>query len=796
MGFARSSVLQLNDKICMIIRRITTGRKIVLFLLPFVIMSCTNRYKGEMKRANDFLQTLDGTFFPLICSYDANRLAASYLFDDAVMNIGDSVKWKIEMESNAVQGEAGATDFSAKFILEKGTMPAAGAALKFDFLKWDTANYVFAPAAVYNGNRYRVLPIGYPPYIYDEKERPLDMPVTITNVPHLNLDGTPARIEMLTSNCTTPLFGFYDKQRHRGFFLLTTQDTIHGNHGFTIEENPQEGRASFVVSSPGVREKRYVMCGSVASDDHAADLTKGDTIRFDFRLYNFEAANLMAYFDKFLSIRKGLSGENEYLNRAPFSSTSAVILDHHDKTKWYEDKKYGYICNRPEGNSPFGHLQLGWNGAPVYSLSQLIETTPERERRIARTFDAIRAMQGESGLFYGMFRHGELLGDNFNDMATKPEIAMIRRTGLTLYYGLQTLDLWRLRGKSDAINQEWEEMFRKTADGLVRLWNNYHQFGQHVNAETGEITTNNSSAGAICIAALAYASQYFGEEEYLKTAEAAGAFYYERDLKNGYVGGGPAEILQCPDSESSAELTESFVALYEITRDEKWLQPARDAAAMFSSWVVSYDYTFPEGSDMRRIDAKSTGSVWASVQNEHSAPGIYVMSGDFLFKLYRATGDERYLELGKDIAHNVVQYVTTSDNPLGIEAAPGSVTERVNISDWEGAGDVGRVPKNDSNMAWENVALLSMLQNPGIYLQTDTKRCYVFDHVNATVTTADDGNVITLEIENPTNQDANVALCIETSVEARSRSLGWNACESWRKVSVAARSTKQIKIHP
>lgn len=40
---------------------------------------------------------------------------------------------------------------------------------------------------------------------------------------------------------------------------------------------------------------------------------------------------------------------------------------------------------------------------------------------------------------------------------------------------------------------------------------------------------------------------------------------------------------------------------------------------------------------------------------------ILSYEGDFLLKIFRQTGDRRYLELCKDISHNVIQYVNTKN---------------------------------------------------------------------------------------------------------------------------------------
>lgn len=762
----------------------------IFLLLMILIASCCTEHTDQI---NQFLKTLDGNVTIKVNRYDGNVIEKSFVLEKSKIITDDHSEWDIKTKTLTDKNNPDALEIEVQFELKEGSMESSGVAIEFNFSNWDTQNYIMAPAAVYNGNRFKVLPVSYPPYIYDAKDKPLDMPVTITNVPHLNIDGTPAKIEMLTSNCATPMLSFYNKAAGRGFIMLTTQDTNLGNSGLTIVENPEAGSASFVLTAPGIREKQYVMTDLISSDDKAPQLEKGALITLRLRVYNFEAFDMQAFYDKIFEVRKDLSGQNEYRNIAPFSNISSTILDHHDKTKWFENGKFAYICNGPGSDSPFGHIQIGWSGIPVYAFPQVIVETSERTKRVCKSLDAITYMQVKTGLFYGMFKKGELFGDNFDEMAINRSIVMMRRNGLAIYYGLQELELMRLHGHGNLIKPVWEEMFRKASDALVNVWKQYGQFGQFIDAETGIMEINNSTGGAINIAALAFASQYFKNPEYLKVAEAAGDFYFQRDLNHGYAGGGPAEILQCPDSESAAELAESYVVLYELTKEKKWLEMTKFATTLFSTWVVSYDYKFPTGCDLERIGANVTGSVWASVQNEHSAPGIYILSGDFMLKLFRATGDMRYAELLKDIVHNVVQYVTTEDNPLGRGSVPGSVSERVNLSDWEGKNSIGMVGAGDSNMAWETVALLSILQNPGIYIQTDTKKCIVFDHVLANITDSHaDG--LTLEIENPTKHDAQVSILAETSDKSKNP-LGWYGFTKWPKIPVKAGEKIKVTVN-
>lgn len=733
-------------------------------------------------------------FQPEVLIYEGNKAVATYALGGNELCSDSAGTWNVRMDKAKLKDNA--TDYSLTFTMKEGQIQSGGVGVEFSFPEWKTENYLFAPAAMYNGNRFRILPIGYPPFIYDPKDRPLDMPVTTTNVPHLNQDGTEGKIELMTNSCSTPLVGFYDKSVKRGFFLLTQQDTILGNNSFTIHEIPERKQLTIAMRSPGVREHRYSMCNADnPSNDKGIPLEEGQQIKMSFRVYDFPCSSLMAYFDKFLSIRKALSSQNEYRCLEPFSSVANTIFEHHFRDNWFENEEFGYVCNKPNGEVYFGHLQVGWNVVPGYSLLQLMDRNPDRHqeilRRVARTFDSIKYMQAKSGLFYGIMRRGELIGDNFMDAFQERDVAMVVRTSMPLYFLLQCLDFMKADGVP--VDPSWEDMCRKAADGLVNLFERYGEFGQMIKAETGEMYTPNSTNGALCIGALAYASKYFGEPRYMALAERAGQYYYDKHLSQGYVGGGPAEILQAPDSEASAQLCESYTALYELTGDEKWLRYACDAAAYFSTWVVSYDYRFPDSSRMHQMGTKAAGSVWASIQNEHSAPGIYVVSGDCLLKLYRATGDTRYLELLRDIAHNVVQYVHTDGNPIQPHGKNGYVTERVNIGDWEGYGGIGGVLDCDSNQSWEHVTLFHIIETPGIYVRPDKGEICVFDHVNARIVSSDDSGV-TLEISNPTYRDGDVSVLAETSDYARKTPLGWNAFRTWPRVHVPSGETVTVTI--
>ena len=144
-------------------------------------------------------------------------------------------------------------------------------------------------------------------------------------------------------------------------------------------------------------------------------------------------------------------------------------------------------------------------------------------------------------------------------------------------------------------------------------------------------------------------------------------------------------------------MVESMVLLYEATHDKRWLKYATDSLHLLSSWVMTYSYRFPKDSEFARLNINTVGSVFANAQNKHSAPGLCSASGDAIYKIYKYTKNEKYLEFLRDIVLFIPQCVSTEDRPIfSWDKTPkqlgnGWICERVNTSDWEGSDCIGGV---------------------------------------------------------------------------------------------------------
>lgn len=554
-------------------------------------------------------------------------------------------------------------------------------------------NYVFIPACCYAGNQFSVLKYSYPPMfrLHDAK---IDMPVTISDVPRLEPDGS-GKIEVSTGDAAVPCIGVFSASEKRGILVFTAQELYGRNIGLAYESG------DIRLTWPARREKNYRMCNTFSNETEWID----EPAEIPYKILDFSCETLAQFFRVFFENRKIMGLDCTRPAVLPFDRQFEIQRKKFNEMNW--DEKLGIYMVGTD-RTRYQVWQPGWTGGtlsgyPLMKLGGELET----ERQI-RTLRFLFSTQTESGFFPGIVdMEGNAFGDGFGVEGTD-NWHLIRKSSDVLYFLFKHFRL--MKERDIEIPAEFIEGAKKTADGFVKLFRTYGQFGHFVDVNTGEICVGGSTSAGIAPAGLAEAYRFFGDSEYLRTAEESAEYYYRTSLNKGYTTGGPGEMLQCVDSESAFGLLESYVVLYEVTGAKKWLEYARENAHYCSSWVVSYNYRFPETSEFGRQGMKTVGTVFANLQNKHSAPGICTLSGDSLYKLWKWTGDPLYLELVKDIALTIGQYMSTDEKPIydwdisredresgdpahidAYRLPQGFINERVNMSDWEGGRCIGGV---------------------------------------------------------------------------------------------------------
>lgn len=544
----------------------------------------------------------------------------------------------------------------------------------------DTTEYVLFPACAYNGNKFNVLKRNYPP-MFKVEEADVNIETTITDVPRLNKDGS-GKIQVTTGDVSVPCVCVFNKKTNKATYVYTVQEIDGENIGLAYETG------KITLTYPAYREEIYRWPFMRKNTEEYVDLDA----EIPYKVIETDCTSMEEFYEIYFENRKIMG----------LDDTRPVVLSDEEQ---FEIQRNKFNSKNWTGKyydvNALGTWAPGWIGGGMSSFALMkLGGELEKERAI-KTLEHMYENQAPCGLFYGF---NDKKSDGHGEPGTE-KWAFIRKSGDALYFSFKHFELM------DEIPEAFIKGSKKLADYFVWLWEKYGQFGQFIDCDTGEIVVGNSTAGAIIPAALVKAYEFFGDEKYLSVAKESAEFMYKRDALCGYTTGGPGEILQGPDSESAAALLESMAMLYEVTKEEKFLSYSIYMAHFVSSWVVSYNYKFTKESEFYRLDMKTVGSVFANVQNKHSAPGFCTLSGVSLYKLYKWTNNELYKELYEDITLTVSQYMSTEKRPIISWDVPldasllnddsirvereklpeGYICERVNMSDWESKRCIGGV---------------------------------------------------------------------------------------------------------
>lgn len=709
--------------------------------------------------------------FSFNCDFDSFHKLDRRLF------VTDSGEWEVKISRSAYPKMQGAEDVEFIFKLLKGKESDASISVSLCFEQWDKSGYVLFPAAVYNGNRFDWRRIAYSPKLNDIRDIGPQKPTIISDVPRLNIKEGPSCIQERSGSMSIPCIGTYDGKK---VFLLTTEQANQwGDFGMNFEEK-RNGGCEITLLSPLVRERyKYEIADNmVATPDVPANFSEGDEVKFNFRIYSKQASELQALFNHFFEIRQDYC-EFEPKPMYPFSECYTTIENKFNEQNFVPEWGYYAIGMRENFLQDW---QIGWTGGMITTYPLLYSQNKQTVERVISNFDWLfPAGISPSGFFWDSGEKGNRWygGDIRRPMTANWHL--IRKSGDALYYIFKQFDL--MRQKEIQIKESWISGAKTVTEAFVNLYKQFGQFGQFVDSQTGEVVVGGSTSGGIVPAALAFASVYFNNPEYLSIAEQSAEKMYEEYISKGISCGGPGDAMQNPDSESWYAMLESFMVIYEQTNNEKWLRYAIETAHQFSTWVMAYDYQFPDDCLFGQLKMQTTGAVFANTQNKHGSPGICTHSGIALLRLYRATRNSAYLQLLSQISKCIPQYMSHKNRIVG-GMPVGWINERISTTDWfEG---IGEIPKGST---WaETAMLLSAVELPSIYVDLDRNQHYVFDHLEVQRI-----NKNVLKITNPSAYPAKVKIYAENSTEMH-QSWNNNALYHVNIINLKAGESKNVKL--
>ena len=144
-----------------------------------------------------------------------------------------------------------------------------------------------------------------------------------------------------------------------------------------------------------------------------------------------------------------------------------------------------------------------------------------------------------------------------------------------------------------------------------------------------------NTAEAFFVSPLCQAYRLFGDADFQRAAVKAGEHYAKRHLEMGEPYWGGTLDANCEDKEGAWAGFQAFLALYELTREPRYLDWAAHAMDVTLSYTVLWDLDLPAGR-LRDHGLKTRGWTIVSAQNQHLdvfgvmyTPEIWRM-GDYL----------------------------------------------------------------------------------------------------------------------------------------------------------------------
>ncbi len=732
---------------------------LILLLISTCIALKTNAQEYQKVLADNnanlsaYISQYDTTHFNKVIA----RKKISITQNKTIVALEDS-DWEIERRISVAKNNEG-VNLSLIFKCLKGKAGKSSVSLNLDFTQWAVTNYVLMPAAVYNGNRVKAFVHPYLPFLVNAEDIGVNKPQVISDVPRLNIKNGPSRIQQRSGDMSTPAIGFHNPTIKKGFWLLTNQRNQYGDNGIDIEENNNRSVASITITSPVVREnlQYYIAEMQAPATDKPANFIAGDSVVLSTKIYFFNSPNVQSLYNKFAEVRNDFLPKGDVNYAIPFSAAFKIQEEKFNRQNF--EPKFGYYSVGMRENC-YQDWQIGWTGGMISPYPLLVNGGEQSRKNVIRNFDWLFPNGiSPSGYFWDTGQKGNQWFGIFPDIPTAKNLHLVRKSADGLFYVLK--ELTAFKALNIPIKPTWQNGTKTVANALVNTWQKYGQLGQYVDNTTGEIIIGGSASGAIAPATLILAAQHFNNPKYLEVAIQIADSFNQNYVSKGLIYGAAGDAMQNFDSEATYALLESYVSLYEATADKKWLQIAQNVAIQFTTWISSFDFVFPPQSTLAILGKTTTGAVWANTQNKHGGPGICTHSGVALLRLYRATGNVFYLNLLQDITKAIPQYMSTVEKPIPA-LQPGWVSERVSTTDWlEGIGEIF------PGSTWAETALmLTTLEVPSIYINTQTLVVANFDQVKSNIIKSDKKS-ITLLIENPTKYNCELKILAENNIESK-----------------------------
>jgi hypothetical protein len=264
------------------------------------------------------------------------------------------------------------------------------------------------------------------------------------------------------------------------------------------------------------------------------------------------------------------------------------------KTRWHEDGDIAAFKKYPDRD----YFVFGWCGqtaSPGYALQVLADDLgdPNAMKMAKKSLDFLSSAEFYDKGFYTWYDYSKKEWVPRN----RPELLSQGQAMLNFANAI------RVGRKNGLDTSRWERFLRKACD--------FH--AKKIMADDWNPLSTNQ---AFFISPLCQTSELLKNNTYRRAAEKAGNVYASRHLSMDEPYWGGTLDASAEDKEGAFAALQGFVALYELTKDRKYLQWAEHACDVVLTYTVVWDIDMPAGR-LRDHNFKTRGWTAVSVQNQH-----------------------------------------------------------------------------------------------------------------------------------------------------------------------------------
>lgn len=350
-----------------------------------------------------------------------------------------------------------------------------------------------------------------------------------------------------------------------------------------------------------------------------------------------------------------------------------------------------FLSAVPDGKSPTDqHAIMGFTGKNLESAEFLLA-----DAQIDN--DAARAARDrELGLAifksFLRLRMNPPIGEGFDIKTGEPELAIPRdrRLYLRSFGGdmKATMRAYRREKGHGNLHPEWLAWARQFGDWLFSQQQSNGGFPRAWNPGTGVVADRSTASSYNPVPLLVLLTQETGDVKYLRSAEQAADYVWASGQAKGQFVGGTIDNPDVLDKEAGTLSTEAYLALFEATKNSKWLDRGRAAADYAETYIYIWNVPMPADEDDQLLHWKKGVPTYGVqlIATGHSLVDEYMaFDVDEYARLGRWTGDAHYLAIAALLLHDTKNMIAIPGRSYDLKG-PGWQQEHWSIAPRRGFG--------------------------------------------------------------------------------------------------------------